>query len=171
MRTPRCTRAHAAFPLRTSEGRGPHGRFPCRVCGGVVKPPRRHYCGEQCSDTVAIVCNPSYARYKVNERDKGVCAGCGCDTARLARVLHSLRRADRGAYFWAIERMQFHDAFDYWQMDHIVAVSEGGGVRRGLTYESAMGNLRTLCHYCHKEETAKLRRRLRAAAASGEGGA
>jgi 5-methylcytosine-specific restriction endonuclease McrA len=40
-----------------------------------------------------------------------------------------------------------------WDADHIVPVAEGGG-------ECSLENLRTLCIWCHQNETAKLRRRL-----------
>jgi 5-methylcytosine-specific restriction endonuclease McrA len=43
---------------------------------------------------------------------------------------------------------------NFWQVDHIIAVSEGGG---GCGLE----NLRTLCVPCHDKETEDLRRRLR----------
>lgn len=48
----------------------------------------------------------------------------------------------------------------YWEMDHIIPVCEGGGLKPGMTIEEAMANLRTLCVKCHKTETGKLRRRL-----------
>jgi len=40
-----------------------------------------------------------------------------------------------------------------WDADHIVPVAEGGG-------ECSLENLRTLCIWCHHNETARLRRRL-----------
>ena len=43
---------------------------------------------------------------------------------------------------------------DFWQADHIEAVAEGGG-------SCGLKNLRTLCVPCHKNETEKLRSRLR----------
>jgi hypothetical protein len=42
----------------------------------------------------------------------------------------------------------------FWQVDHHVAVAEGGG-------ESGIENLRTLCTPCHAKETALLRTRLK----------
>ena len=42
----------------------------------------------------------------------------------------------------------------FWQADHILPVSEGGG-------ECTMENIRTLCTACHQKETTLLRRRLR----------
>jgi len=43
---------------------------------------------------------------------------------------------------------------DFWQADHIKAVSEGGG-------SCGMENFRTLCVPCHQNETQKLKHRLR----------
>jgi len=43
---------------------------------------------------------------------------------------------------------------DFWQADHIVPVSEGGG-------ECDMDNFRTLCTRCHATETEKLKQRLK----------
>ena len=43
---------------------------------------------------------------------------------------------------------------DFWQADHIVPVSEGGG-------ECDLDNFRTLCTRCHAQETARLKHRLK----------
>lgn len=43
---------------------------------------------------------------------------------------------------------------DFWQADHMHAVSEGGG-------DCGLENLRTLCTPCHQVETNRLRSRLR----------
>ena len=48
---------------------------------------------------------------------------------------------------------------DFWQVDHIEAVAEGGG-------GCGIGNLRTLCVPCHQSETQKLRARLKLAGPS-----
>lgn len=58
-------------------------------------------------------------------------------------------------------------AGDFWQADHIIPVSEGGG-------ECDMDNFRTLCSKCHAKETEVLRQRLKlrpkkSLAASGAG--
>jgi 5-methylcytosine-specific restriction endonuclease McrA len=48
----------------------------------------------------------------------------------------------------------------YWEMDHIIPISEGGILAPGMTIAQAMANLRTLCRACHKSETRKLAKRL-----------
>ena len=42
-----------------------------------------------------------------------------------------------------------------WDADHVIPVAEGGG-------QCDLDNLRTLCLLCHRDETARLRARLRA---------
>lgn len=46
--------------------------------------------------------------------------------------------------------------YGIWDADHIQAVVEGGG-------ECGLDNYRTLCCRCHKDETAKLRKKLASA--------
>jgi 5-methylcytosine-specific restriction enzyme A len=41
-----------------------------------------------------------------------------------------------------------------WDADHILPVAEGGG-------ECDLGNLRTLCLICHREQTLLLQKRLK----------
>ena len=43
---------------------------------------------------------------------------------------------------------------DFWQVDHITPVAEGGG-------SCGLDNLRTLCTPCHKIETDRLHQRLK----------
>jgi hypothetical protein len=45
------------------------------------------------------------------------------------------------------------------EIDHIVPVSEGGGVRPDMSVAEVLANLRTLCHECHVVVTAALARR------------
>lgn len=69
------------------------------------------------------------------ERDKGVCALCGLDTKILPQ-------ADR----WGRD-------FVLWEADHILPVSEGGGL-------CGLEGYRTLCKACHGRVSGELRRRL-----------
>ena len=43
-----------------------------------------------------------------------------------------------------------------WEIDHIVPVCEGGGVRPDMTVDDVLANLRTLCTGCHRAETRAL---------------
>jgi 5-methylcytosine-specific restriction protein A len=85
----------------------------------------------------------------VYQRDKGVCSLCRMHTDR---VLREIRVAVR---LWPSSVPPY---FTYvrigslWDMDHITPVVEGGG-------ECGLDNLRTLCVWCHKRETAALARR------------
>lgn len=78
-------------------------------------------------------------RAKVERRDKGVCAICGLDTNIIPRRPG-----------WA--------SVHRWEADHIVPVSEGGGL-------CGLDGYRTLCkgrgtNNCHGHETGELRKRL-----------
>lgn len=105
-----------------------------------------------------IRCDPGWARAHVYKRDEGVCAICGMDTDLLQRVLWKIRqsllweqmgwRARNGMHDWLYD-LGFKPGQSLWEMDHIIPVSEGGGL-------CGLDNLRTLCVPCHKAETAAL---------------
>ena len=125
--------------------------------------------------------SPSHLRYKLRERDHGVCSICGLDTLALALAIEWLNLRCRKGWLtswrnskadsiekhsecrqWSME--EWHGFLravgvghrwpgDLWDADHIVPVIEGGG-------ETGLENLRTLCIPCHKKETAVLRKRL-----------
>jgi hypothetical protein len=88
----------------------------------------------------------------VLSRDRGICALCGLDTIEFYRRFQRLpplkRKALRRRLDMHVKRRSF------WDADHIVPVVEGGG-------ECDLSNLRTLCLWCHLEQTAGLRRRLK----------
>lgn len=179
--------------------RGPNGERLCRWCGESVPKPRREWCSDECVHDYMSRNDPQYQRYKVEQRDKGVCALCGLDTLRLERVLDRVRRmcsngwhlrfleellpVHRRPSWWesrgleppsrytlndearraALDRVmrligkpgakvpRYHRTL--WEADHITPVAEGGG-------QTGLENLRTACIWCHKEETAKLVKRL-----------
>jgi 5-methylcytosine-specific restriction endonuclease McrA len=141
--------------------RGPQGRALCRTCGTEVPKGRRTFCSETCADDWAVRNSPSLMRRRVFQRDKGICALCGIDSAVLGKVLHAewqrvklartaqqrRERADfRKRYRWFFRRTS------YWDADHIIPVVEGGG-------ECTMANIRTLCVPCHQQVTKDLARR------------
>lgn len=157
--------------------RGPNGEPLCRWCERPVQPPRRTYCSDECVHEWKLRSNPGYLRQQVYRRDKGVCAICGLDTkGALSKVLEAERRAREetpwdpqaaGNLREARRRRQSELQVEMglrpeippdhrktlWDADHIVPVVEGGG-------ECDLSNIRTLCWWCHRDETAKLRRRL-----------
>lgn len=63
--------------------------------------------------------------------------------------------ADRRRERMRAEGWPTHVTSSWWQADHIVPVSEGGG------QPTSLDAYRTLCHGCHVEETKELRKRLR----------
>jgi hypothetical protein len=136
----------------------------CRVCGGDVPPPKRTVCSEACRDHLQLACFPSVQRSHVERRDKGVCAECGCPTRTVERIADHARRSlgrwkerHRGRAD-ILESMGWPPATGNGisEMDHIVPVSEGGGVTRDMTPDQILGNLRTLCLICHRAETTEL---------------
>ena len=140
---------------------GPNGRPTCRQCGVEVPKGRRTFCGEDCVHLWRLQTSPSYLRAQVYKRDRGVCALCGVDTARLGKVIAAewkrvkmARTAEQRR-----ERAEFRQEFrwyfrrtSYWDADHIVPVVEGGG-------QCTLENLRTLCVPCHQRATKDLVRR------------
>src|SRR4051812_40176310 len=126
-------------------------------------------CSEACRTKWAILTSPSAARAHVEQRDKGICALCGLDTTLLMQMLEAPKQAFFGGQRgWRrtdeLPRTSFVRRIGYgehpllyrigrsgslWDADHILPVVEGGG-------ECDLGNLRTLCVWCHKAETAAL---------------
>jgi len=105
-------------------------------------------------------------RAQVFALEGGVCRLCGIDGHALFTRVLALEPAERLNALcnanWklpksakALDRLlQNPREGDFWQADHILAVSEGGG---GCGLE----NLRTLCVPCHTDVTEKLRSRLK----------
>ena len=152
---------------------GPHGRALCRFCGLEVPKGRRTFCSDACVTEWKIRTNPGFVAARIYDRDHGVCAGCGLDTDRAERIYRAvLRRAWEQAaghpVFATILRPPLHDPHgpfllklwgiskphqQWWEANHIKAVSEGGGLCGLEGYE-------TLCQRCHREHTAGVRKRL-----------
>lgn len=147
---------------------GPNGFRLCRLCKTETTYKRATLCSEACRTKWAVMTSPGYARSLVYQRDKGVCALCGLDTDMLLKMIKASKRefyaqpswprwdqAPRGSF---VRRNGYntHPLLDkagrtgsLWDADHIVPVVEGGG-------ECDLDNLRTLCVWCHKAETAAL---------------
>jgi 5-methylcytosine-specific restriction endonuclease McrA len=90
-------------------------------------------------------------REQVFGRDRGVCALCGLDTVEFSRRLKLFPLKKRQELRARLGMPRSRQSF--WDADHIVPVAEGGG-------ECDLSNLRTLCLWCHENETARLRARL-----------
>ncbi len=119
----------------------------CRECGGSIpKGRRRTFCSDACVDRWKLKTQPAYVRFKVFERDHGVCALCGADTEQMLKEARATWEEERRA---GRRRWWDRPPSTAWEADHIIPVCEGGG-------ECDLDNYRTLCVPCHKAETAKL---------------
>lgn len=157
--------------------RAEDGTPVCRWCGGTLPGRRRTFCSDACVEEWKVRSDPSYARARVRERDRGRCARCGRDTAADAAELVALRgqyssarqagdRERSGSAehrarqlhelyglrwdeWWWVDRSRPH----VWEAHHTTAVAEGGG-------ECGLEGFETLCLPCHRRETAALAGRL-----------
>lgn len=148
----------------------------CAWCGKPLSSAARlsksTYCSEECAVDGRLRRRSSAdIRKAVFALEGGTCTKCGIDAHALfeqIRVLQPVQRSNKLlSVGWKMPRTK--KALDslllnpqegqFWQVDHIVAVSEGGG---GCGLE----NLRTLCVPCHSAETEKLRGRLKLQAAA-----
>lgn len=160
----RFRRSIYAAELRAALGRV---KLTCTWCGLTVPTGSRTWCSRRCSDAF-MARTPTVASRLVEKRDRGVCAVCGRDTARMSRLDWQLRGLAR-QHAWAVEvraALLLHwrslgfncgarSTGHLWEADHIVPVIEGGGC-------CGPENLRTACIPCHKVETQKLAARLAA---------
>lgn len=89
----------------------------------------------------------------VGRRDKGVCACCGIDTQAIRWELRKIWQIPvvRGMPYFREQWGPWRSAMAarrLWEADHIVAVSNGGGV-------CGLDNMQTLCVPCHKKKTSR----------------
>lgn len=145
---------------RSADKRGPNGRRLCAWCGTEVKPPKIRWCSQKCVDEAWLRKSSSFMRWKVEERDRGVCSRCRLDTRALLEAAKKLavvwqKRTTKGYYFAEIvvSEKRILDRGHLWEAHHKIAVVEGGG-------ECGLDGMETLCIWCHTTETAELQRRL-----------
>lgn len=119
----------------------------CRCgCGRKPEPPRRTFYSGECVHDHRMKTNPGYVRWKVFERDRGVCVICRRD---MTEGLPELHRARMLALVMPLGQKPSNHSLGDWQADHILPVVEGGGL-------CGLENYRTLCTRCHKDQTARL---------------
>lgn len=150
MSTNRTQRASGWADLKTLPI-GPNGRRLCRRCQTEVPKGRRTFCSEPCVHEWRIRTDPGYVRKQVQARDHGVCANCQLDTRTLLALLRRFMTTHEA--HTALRARGFRPYSHFWEADHIVPVSEGGG-------ECGLENYRTLCIPCHKAATKELKQRL-----------
>lgn len=137
--------------------RGAHGGRLCRWCSHEVFPPQQTYCGPNCVHEWLLRSDTTYMRSQVFLRDKGVCACCRLDTVALRRKMFDLpanerERVGMGLGFPAHQSRQLA----LWQADHMVPVSQGGGVDVGEA-SGGVEFFQTLCVPCHQRKNASER--------------
>lgn len=109
------------------------GRYFCKVCDRPCPGRRSAYCSDDCE----FRNTPQMIRHAVWKRDHGICAMCGKDCTKIVDG----------------ERRNYYGVNHQWEADHIVPVSEGGGL-------CGLDGYRTLCKKCHGAESGALRKRL-----------
>ncbi len=114
------------------------GKKLCKVCQSKLPPRRSSYCSDECW----LRNTPAMMRRAVQKRDQGICAICGLDTKTVK---------SSGGYYGTRHK---------WEADHILPVSEGGGL-------CGLDGYRTLCkgagtNNCHGKVSGELRKRLNA---------
>lgn len=147
---------------------GPNGRALCTWCGQEVPKGRRTWCSQQCVNQYREQADWGFLRRKVQNRDHGICAICGTDTAALYRRYVRFKIWIQSRYRLYFKQLEItrkwlakqyipagREISDWWDADHIVPCVEGG--------RDSLDNLRTLCIRCHRLETKALRARLRKA--------
>ncbi len=162
----------------------------CVICGAELRRmdglPRRkdsRYCSDVCCDEAWVRAGiTARIRELLAERDKGICADCGLDCAKIEDALdklvewspgifrtvpdeinvawRELARQLKSAFRLRAARLGFRPYCPTWEAHHVVPVSEGGG---GCGLEGYA----TLCLRCHKRASAELA--ARRARLSGDG--
>lgn len=177
-------------PFDTDRRPGGKNYLRCRWCGSQLSGRKTSWCGKpQCLFEYTIRTSPGAARSAVFKRDRGVCRLCTrdcyaleqkirqleqrlsmqCNVKALIRLhkilrdhkvpvrIHRCLRMPEGRWTCRIDERLESFTLSYpslWQADHIVPVAEGGG-------GCGLDNLRTLCLWCHRQETQRLMERLR----------
>ena len=136
--------------------RGPNGLPLCRWCDlEILAKRRRTFCSGFCVHQWRLRSDPGYLRDQVLARDRGRCAVCAADTLAIFAALKRARGTARAEGLRVYGMRSLTSRRSLWDADHIIPVAEGGG-------QCDLDNLRTLCLLCHREETGRLRTRLRA---------
>mmetsp|Transcript_457 Transcript_457/g.1105 ORF Transcript_457/g.1105 Transcript_457/m.1105 type:complete len:1145 (-) Transcript_457:220-3654(-) len=117
-------------------------------------------CSFDCHSKYRIKLSGSAIRRQLFSLEHGICQVCNENAQALYEKVKAVTSAERyqmlvGTKFKPTkQRLENPRAGDFWQADHIQAVSLGGG-------QACMLNFRTLCCPCHERETKALMRVLK----------
>lgn len=161
----------------------------CFWCGTEELPPgRRSWCSQKCVDAYLMVSSSDHIRKKVFERDKGICALCGCDSRKeyaawceqkaeitrlFRRLIGNYKCPMTGKWQYISEYGKEATAFKKYLHEKYAPGNWTSGRRSAWDAdhiipvaegggECDLSNYRTLCHPCHKQVTADLAARLAA---------
>jgi len=137
-------------------GKDEQGQKLCAWCGQPTRSNRRKYCSPDCADEVGIRAGFLFGR--VLQRDNWTCQICGLDCRALKKLLEDARnrqKASKNVSWRDHSRASLNLGIksSVAEVDHIIPVVEGGG-------SCGLENLRTVCIWCHRNETKKLAARL-----------
>lgn len=125
------------------------GNPRCRWCLGPVEKPRRSWCSQKCVDEYNERAWPVLTGI-IKERD-GFCRICLRRSYKVIKNRWELRTDPEFYDLPRMERPEYSPLYEYYEVDHIVAVAEGG--------TDHPDNLRLLCSDCHKQVTREQRAR------------
>lgn len=101
--------------------KSPDGVTLCSCgCGRIPEPPRKTWFSRECVDKWREKNDPTYIRQKLKDRDKGICAACGCDSeaefaawtrarSEASRLLRWLERRQEQSLCRMVARDQSHE--------------------------------------------------------------
>ncbi len=126
----------------------------CVWCGKPLPSATRKYCSRECYDEVGLRCGFGI-RWKLYERDKGICSRCGRDCEEVQRAITTLSRfnhqaraiVDTSSLAKVLRLTYWEMRKSLWEAHHKKAVKDGGGA-------CGLDNFETVCIWCHKKETA-----------------
>lgn len=96
------TERRAKAPFSSQPGR-------CSWCGTTeLEKGRRSWCSQACVDQYKIRSDPGHIRQLVRQRDRGICAVCGCDADLEYRRWRGIRREVRRLAEWLAYRYRFN---------------------------------------------------------------
>ncbi|XP_006811177.1 DNA annealing helicase and endonuclease ZRANB3-like [Saccoglossus kowalevskii] len=136
---------------------------PCRTDQSLPSTSNRNhdwdtrYCSEKCKDDHYLRARGGYVREQLFSIEHGICQICRRNIHELYLQVKALPKGERkdfltGTHFSKLPVKILNGIIDkpsegkFWQADHIVAVSNGGGL-------CSLDNFRTLCTVCHRSVT------------------